>query len=90
MTTAEYKAFIDNLNADELVEVVRLARLDGDEKRAFEEIDIYERRLKETAYAMNMDPRQFDRILQRARDKVIKRVFTKRKKSVFLSEIRRS
>lgn len=90
MTTAEYKAYIYGLNADELVEVVRLARLDGEERRALEEIDIYERRLKETAYAMNMEPRQFDRILQRARDKVIRRVFTKRKRSVFLSQIRRS
>lgn len=90
MNTAEYKAFIDGLNADELAEVVRLARLGGEEKRALEEVDIYERRLKETAYAMNMDQRQFDRILQRARDKIIKRVLKKHKKSVFLSEIRRS
>ena len=79
MTTAEYKAIIDVMNADELVEVVRLARLSGDEKRAFEEVDIYEKRIKDTAVLLNTEVRQVDKLLQRAREKVINRVLNRTK-----------
>lgn len=79
MTTAEYKAIIDVMNADELVEVVRLARLSGDEKRAFEEVDIYEQRIKDTAVLLNTEVRQVDKLLQRAREKVINRVLNRTK-----------
>ena len=79
MTNAEYKAIIDVMNADELVEVVRLARLSGDEKRAFEEVDIYEQRIKDTAVLLNTEVRQVDKLLQRAREKVINRVLNRTK-----------
>ena len=79
MTISEYKAVIDYLNADELVEVVRLARLSGDEKRAFEEVDIYGQRIKDTAILLNTEVRQVDKLLQRAREKVINRVLGRQK-----------
>lgn len=79
MTISEYKAVIDYLNADELVEVVRLARLSGDEKRAFEEVDIYGQRIKDTAVLLNTEVRQVDKLLQRAREKVINRVLGRQK-----------
>lgn len=79
MTISEYKAVIDYLNADELVEVVRLARLSGDEKRAFEEVDIYGQRIKDTAVLLNAEVRQVDKLLQRAREKVINRVLGRQK-----------
>lgn len=79
MTISEYKAVIDYLNADELVEVVRLARLSGDEKRAFEEVDIYGQRIKDTAVLLNTEVRKVDKLLQRAREKVINRVLGRQK-----------
>lgn len=90
MNIREYKSTIDELNADELVEIVRLARLSDVEKTAFEEIDIYERRFKEVSQKLDIDVRQLDKVLNRARDKVIKRVLTRSKKGCFLGEIRRS
>lgn len=90
MNIRDYKKIIDELNADELVEIVRLARLSDVEKRVFEEIDIYERRFKDVSQKMDIDIRQLDKILNRARDKVIKRVLTRSKKGCFLGEIRRS
>lgn len=79
MNITEYKAVIDCLNADELVEVVRLARLSGDEKRAFEEVDIYEQRIKDTAVLLDIEVRKVDKLLQRAREKVINRVLNRQK-----------
>lgn len=79
MNITEYKAIIDRLNADELVEVVRLARLSGDEKRAFEEVDIYEQRIKDTAVLLDIEVRKVDKLLQRAREKVINRVLNRQK-----------
>lgn len=79
MNITEYKAVIDYLNADELVEVVRLARLSGDEKRAFEEVDIYGQRIKDTAVLLNTEVRKVDKLLQRAREKVINRVLNRQK-----------
>lgn len=79
MNITEYKSVIDYLNADELVEVVRLARLSGDEKRAFEEVDIYGQRIKDTAVLLNTEVRKVDKLLQRAREKVINRVLNRQK-----------
>ena len=90
MNISEYKEYIDRLNADELVEAVRLARLCGEEKTVLEEIDIYERRQKEVAQQLNLELRQLDKILQRARNKLIKRVLDRKRKGVFLADIRRS
>ena len=90
MTISEYKEFIDRLNADELVEAVRLSRLCGTEKTVLEEVDIYERRQKEVCQMLGLEPRQLDKILQRARNKIIKRVLERKKKGVILADIRRS
>lgn len=89
MTIGEYKKYIDGLTVDELVEIVRLSRLSGVEKEVVEAVDIYERRLKDVYYDMDMEPRKLDKILQRARDKIIRRVI-EREKGVNLAEIRRT
>lgn len=89
MTIGEYKKYIDGLTVDELVEIVRLSRLSGVEKDVVEAVDIYERRLKDVYYDMDMEPRKLDKILQRARDKIIRRVI-EREKGVNLAEIRRT
>lgn len=88
MTLAEYKEIIDKMTADELVEVIRLARLSGVEREVVELVDIYEYRLKDVYIKLDLEPRNLDKILNRARDKIIRRVF-ERKKGVFLEEIRR-
>ena len=77
MTIEEYKKIIDLKNADELIEIVRLARLSGDEKIVLEEADIYEKRLKEISSNYNIEPRKVDKLLNSARNKIIKRVFKK-------------
>lgn len=89
MTIGEYKKYIDGLTVDELVEIVRLSRLSGVEKEVVEAVDIYERRLKDVYCDMDMEPRKLDKILQRARDKIIRRVI-EREKGVNLAEIRRT
>lgn len=77
MTIEEYKKIIDLKNADELIEIVRLARLSGDEKIVLEEADIYEKRLKEISSNYNIEPRKVDKLLNSARNKIIRRVLDK-------------
>lgn len=89
MTISEYKKHIDGLTVDELVEIVRLARLSGVEKEVIEDVDIYEKRLKDVYNDLDIEPRKLDKILQRARDKIIRRVI-EREKGVNLAEIRRT
>lgn len=87
---SEYKENIDGLNADELLEIVRLSRLTDEEKTAFEEVDVYEHRLKDVEKKMCLEPRQLGKVLQRARDKVIRRVLKRPKKGLILASFRRS
>lgn len=77
MTIEEYKRIIDTKNVDELIEIVRLARLSGDEKVVLEEADIYEKRLKEISHYYNIEPRKVDKLLHSARNKIIRRVLNK-------------
>lgn len=77
MTIEEYKKIIDTKNVDELIEIVRLARLSGEEKIVIEEADIYEKRLKEISSSYNIEPRKVDKLLHSARNKIIRRVLNK-------------
>ena len=70
-----YKETVSTLNASELLAVLNNSRLSKDERFAVELIDLYGKSIKEASFTMNVDMRQVDRWLQKARLKIIKQVF---------------
>lgn len=71
----KYKEAVSNLNASELLAVLNNSRLSRDERFAVELIDLYGKSIKEAANTMDVDMRQVDRWLQKARKKILLQVF---------------
>ena len=69
-----YKQIISEMSASKLLAALNDSRLDVDERFAVEWIDLFCKSLKETAFAMNIEERQLNRYLQRARLKVLKQI----------------
>ena len=70
-----YKETVSNLNASELLAVLNNSRLSRDERFTVELIDLYGKSIKEAANTMDVDMRQVDRWLQKARKKILLQVF---------------
>lgn len=70
-----YKQAVSSLNVQELLTVLNNSRLSVDERYTVELIDLYGKSLKEATEALNRDPRQINRWLNRARLKILKQVF---------------
>ena len=70
-----YKETVSNLNASEFLAVLNNSRLSRDERFVVELIDLYGKSIKEAANTMDVDMRQIDRWLQKARKKILLQVF---------------
>ena len=70
-----YKETVSNLNVSELLAVLNNSRLSSDERFTVELIDLYGKSIKEAAGTMDVDMRQVDRWLQKARKKILLQVF---------------
>ena len=70
-----YKQAVSSLNVQELLTVLNNSRLSVDERYTVELIDLYGKSLKEATEILNRDPRQINRWLNRARLKILKKVF---------------
>ena len=66
------------MNASELLAVLNNSRLSTDERFAIELINLYGKSIKEAANIMNVDMRQIDKWLQKARLKIIKQTSQRR------------
>lgn len=70
-----YKETVSTLNVKELLAVLNNSRLSRDERFVVELIDLYGKSIKEAANTMDVDMRQIDRWLQKARKKILLQVF---------------
>ena len=70
-----YKETVSTLNVKELLAVLNNSRLSRDERFVVELIDLYGKSIKEAANTMDVDMRQVDRWLQKARKKILLQVF---------------
>ena len=70
-----YKETVSNLNASELLAVLNNSRLSKDERFAVELIDLYGKSIKQASNAMDVDMRQVNRWLHKARVKILKQIF---------------
>lgn len=71
----KYKKTVSNLNASELLAVLNNSRLSVDERYTVELIDLYGKSLKQAADTMDVDIRQVNRWLHKARIKIVKQIF---------------
>lgn len=71
----KYKKTVSSLNTTELLAVLNNSRLSVDERYAIELIDLYGKSLKQAADAMDVDIRQVNRWLHKARVKIVKQIF---------------
>lgn len=71
----KYKKAVSNLNAKELLAVLKNSRLSRDERFVVELVDLYGKSLKEASFTMDADGRQINRWLHKAREKIYKQIF---------------
>ena len=70
-----YKQAVSGLNVSELLAVLNNSRLSADERFAVELIDLYGKSIKQASNKMDVDMRQVDRWLQKARKKILLQIF---------------
>lgn len=73
----KYKKAIECLNVDELIEILKKARLTNEERTAVELSDVYMKPHKHCAELMSLEERQFNKYLNRARTKIYKQILKK-------------